>query len=80
MVAQWAKMAVASMKLQVFCWYVLLPASGSGTFLGGTEAVDPWLGHSFQMLRHVHGPKVFTRRVCPAPLSLVGFESELSFS
>ena len=73
-------MAVATAKLSLFCWSVLLLASGSRTFPGGTGAVDPRLGHSFWMLRHVHGPKVFTRQVCPAHLAPVGFESELSFS
>ena len=32
------------------------------------------------MFRHFHGPKVFTRRGCPAHLTLNGFEWELSFS
>ena len=72
-------MAAATMKLYVFCHSVLL-ASGSRTFLGGTGAVDPWLGHGFWMHRHANRPKVCTHWVCPAHLALVGFESELSFS
>ena len=38
-------------------------------------AVNPWLGHGLWILKHVCGPKVFTRRGCP----VVGFESEFFF-
>ena len=79
-------MAVATMKLQVFCWNVLLLASGSRIILRDTGAVDPWLGHGFWMHRlhfqyHlVPRPEVFTGQVCQAHLTFMGFKLELSFS
>ena len=61
-VAQRAKTTVATTKL-FLSFLSECPSSISKTFIKATRAVDPWLKHGFWMLRHVHGPKVFTR--CP---------------